>query len=76
MKSKNIKGKVVYQNLGMGFWGIVDQDGNEWRPINMPEQLKYDGKEVSVSIKEVEEDVSMFMWGTAVKVLSFETFSP
>lgn len=76
MATKKITGKVVYQNLGMGFYGIVDQNGNEWRPINMPEQLKYDGKKVEVSALEVEEDMSLFMWGTAVKIVSFKTMTP
>ncbi|MEL6925439.1 MAG: hypothetical protein AAFO94_15430 [Bacteroidota bacterium] len=74
--SKKIKGKVVYQNLGIGFWGIVADNGTEYRPINMPEQLKYEGKSVSVHIAEVEEEMSMFMWGTPVRIVSFRTMMP
>lgn len=70
-----ITGKVVYQNLGTGFWGIVDKQGNEWRPTNMPEQLKHEGSEVSVVAKEVDE-MSVFMWGTAVEIVSFQTVTP
>lgn len=73
MKSKTITGKVTYQDLGTGCWGIVDQKGNEWRAVNMPEQLKQDGKQVKVTVREVEEEASIFMWGTPVKVLSFTT---
>ncbi len=69
---KTITGKVTYQQLGTGFWGIIDSSGNEWRPVNMPEQLKIAGKKVSVTIKEVD-DMSIFMWGTAVRILSFST---
>ncbi len=76
MSKIKIKGKVVYQKLGTGFWGIVDQSGKEWRPINMPEQLKKEGKTVSVDAKEVEEDMSVFMWGTAVKITGFHTLAP
>ena len=50
--AKKITGKVVYQNLGVGFWGIVDDRGNEYRPVNMPEQLKYKGARVSVTIQK------------------------
>lgn len=64
-----IKGKVQYQNLGMGFWGIIDAQGNQWRPVNLPEKLKKEGLEVSLNVKKIEEDFSIFMWGTAVKVL-------
>ena len=73
MSKINIKGKVVYQDLGMGFWGIIDDSGREWRPVNMPEQLKIKDKAVSVVAKEIEEDMSIFMWGTAVKIISFNT---
>ena len=71
-----IKGKVVYQNLGMGFWGIEDTKGNQWRPVQMPEQLKHEGKEVQIQARKVEDEASMFMWGTPIKVISFETLGP
>ena len=76
MSKKKITGKITYQNLETGFWGIIDEDGNHWRPVEMPEQLKHDGRRVTVTIKEVEEEASIFMWGTPVKILSFETLSP
>ncbi len=69
---KNITGKVKFISLETGFWGIVDNQGNEWRPINMPEQLKKEGKQVSVMVREVDE-MSIFMWGTPVRILSFST---
>ncbi|MCB0522801.1 MAG: hypothetical protein R2830_11750 [Saprospiraceae bacterium] len=73
MKSKTITGKVTYQQLATGFWGIVDDQGGEWRPINMPEQLKTEGKKVTVKVREAEEGFSIFMWGTPVEILSFGT---
>ncbi len=75
MKKHKITGKVVYQNIGTGFWGIVDDKGREWLPLNMPEQLKHDGERVAVTVKEVEE-ASIFMWGTPVKITSFHTITP
>jgi len=70
---KRIKGKVVYQDLGMGCWGIVDQAGVEYRPVNMPEQLKKVGANVTVLVTDVEEDFSMMMWGEAVRIVGFHT---
>ncbi len=35
-----IRGRVVYMNLATGFWGIVDDAGNKWRPVVMPERLR------------------------------------
>ena len=68
-----ITGKVQYQNIGPGFWGIISNDGNEWRPVNMPEQLKYEGAIIEVYGHEVEEEMSIFMWGKAIKITSFST---
>ena len=73
MSNFKLNGKVVYQDLGLGFWGIIDDDGREWRPVKMPEQLKVKGKEVKLVAKEVDEEASIFMWGTAIKIISFET---
>ena len=77
MKSdKKITGTVSFQNIGTGFWGIVDADGNKWLPINMPEQLKVDGATVSCRIREAEEAVTVHMWGTPVTITAFETPGP
>jgi hypothetical protein len=73
MKTKRITGTVTYQQLATGFWGIIDESGREWRPVNMPEQLKQDGKKVTVRIREVDGGMSIFMWGTPVEIESFTT---
>lgn len=63
---------MVHQNLEGGFWGIEGNDGRQWLPLNMPEQLKEKGKEVSLTVKEADV-VGVQMWGTPVKVVSFHT---
>jgi hypothetical protein len=73
MKSKFISGTIRYEALGTGAWTIVDDSGNEWLPVNMPEQLKKAGKHVKVSVREVEAGVSVFMRGTPVEIVSFPT---
>jgi hypothetical protein len=72
MKKHHIHGTVSFQHLGTGFWGIIDEHGREWRPVNMPEQLKKAGKSVDVTVKEVDE-MSIFMWGTPVEIVKFNT---
>lgn len=69
---KTINGTITHLPLATGTYGIIDNQGNEWLPINMPEQLKKDGKKVTVTIQEVDI-MSMFMWGTSVRILSFHT---
>ena len=71
--SKSIKGTVSYQDIGTGCWGIIDESGNEWRVVNMPEQLKFDGKKVKVKAKTAKEEFSTFMWGKPIEVISFST---
>lgn len=71
--AKRISGKVVYQNFSGGFWGIVSDSGREYRPIRMPNQLKKKGARVNIVVKKVKEDMSMFMWGEPVKIISFST---
>lgn len=68
-----IQGKVKHIAIGPGFWGIVDDRGGEWRPVNMPEQLKKEGKQVTLTVREADEEMSIFMWGTAVEITSFHT---
>ena len=70
---KRITGKVVYQDFSGGFWGILGDDGKEYRPVHMPNQLKKKGARISVLIKKVKEGVSIFMWGEPVKIVSFST---
>jgi hypothetical protein len=70
---KDITGTVSYQDIGTGFWGITDTQGKDWRPIHMPDQLKVRGARVRCTIEVVKEDVSIFMWGTPVKIVSFYT---
>ena len=67
-KSKIITGKVVYKNIGTGFWGIEGAKGEQWLPINLPESMKIESKEVTLKIKALEGE-SMFMWGTMVEIL-------
>jgi hypothetical protein len=66
---KTITGKVVYVDLTGGFWGIISKDGKNYRPTNLPHHLKENGKNVSLKIKEVEEDFSIYMWGTPIEIL-------
>jgi len=75
-KKKEINGKVVYQNLEGGFWGIIDDQGNQYLPVNMPEQLKYKDITVSVVVKPIEDGAGTAMWGRPVYIVSFSTVTP
>lgn len=70
-----ITGTVKYQTLEGGFWSIIADDGTEYLPIGIPEQLKHEGKKVKVQAA-LFEGVSMMMWGTAITIHSFHTMMP
>lgn len=71
MRKILISGHAVKKNIGPGFWGIIDISGTEYRPINMPEQLKIEGAPVEAIVVEAVEDISIFMWGKPIHILSF-----
>ena len=64
-----INGKVVYQNLSGGFWGIVGSDGQKWLPTNMPAAFKKIGLEVKVEARKNLDYISIYMWGTPVDII-------
>jgi hypothetical protein len=63
-----IKGNVKRINIGSGFWGIIGENGEQWRPTNLPPSLQKEGKSVTLSVK-ISDEFSIFMWGQAVEVL-------
>ena len=65
-----VTGKVVYKNISGGFWGIIDNNGKEWRPVNLPKSLQKDGKAVNINARLAEEEMSIFMWGTAIIIVN------
>ncbi|MBK8506364.1 MAG: hypothetical protein IPL46_31690 [Saprospiraceae bacterium] len=71
MKYK-IRGKVIFNDLSGGFWGIEGNDGRQWRPVNMPEQLKVRGALIEVT-GEDDDSESIFMWGDPIRIVAFHT---
>ena len=67
-----IEGTVHYQHLGSGFWGIIGNDGREWRPQNMSEELQKEGLKIRIEAEESEAQMSVFMWGTSINILKYE----
>ena len=64
-----ITGKVTKKSIAGGFWAIIGEEGEQWRPINLPASLQEEGKSVSVKARLAEEDMSIFMWGTAIEIV-------
>ncbi|RMG86746.1 MAG: hypothetical protein D6714_03650 [Bacteroidetes bacterium] len=64
-----IKGTITYVALGPGFWGIVGDDGKEYRPVNLPAKYQKEGLKVALEARPASEDMSVFMWGKAVRIV-------
>lgn len=67
-----ISGVVKYQEIESGAWTIVTKDGLTYIPTNMPEQLKYDGVEVTVTAVP-SDAMSLFMMGELIDIIQFST---
>ena len=70
---KTITGTVRYFDIETGFWGIIGKFGKKWRPVNMPEQLKVEGKAVEIQAIPVKETMSVIQWGTPIEIKTFTT---
>ncbi len=70
-----IIGKITYQSIETGFWGLIDNDGNQWEIIDIPNQLKYPNKKVEIEAEELDI-VTTSMWGIPIKIISFSTLMP
>lgn len=67
-----IRGKVVYEPIEGGFWGIVGDDGNKYAPLDeLPERIRKEGTRIEADIEPVEV-VSFRMWGRNVRVRSIK----
>ncbi|GMQ81820.1 MAG: hypothetical protein BMS9Abin05_1256 [Rhodothermia bacterium] len=65
-----IEGKITYQDLEGGFWGIIGSGGDKYVPIeHLPEEVQVDGLEISANVEPVQL-LGTTMWGTHVKVTS------
>jgi hypothetical protein len=67
-----ITGTVKYVDLEGGFYGIVDDQGKRYDPVNLPEAFKEDGLRVKCHIKKLPERMSFHMWGTLVGLTEIE----
>lgn len=66
-----IIGTVRYQALEGGFWAIIGEDGQQWRPDALPEELQREGLRAEFTLKKKKATFSIFMWGTPVSVLQY-----
>jgi hypothetical protein len=69
-----VNGKVVLITIEGGAYGIIDNSGRKFLPLNMPNQLKKEGANVVCKVRPADVETTM-MWGEPVYIDSFETLS-
>jgi hypothetical protein len=69
MNRQTIKGRVTYQDLEGGFWGIISSTGDRFVPVEpLPDDCREDGLEIDATV-EPAHVLGTTMWGTHVKIL-------
>lgn len=67
-----ISGHVVYEDVEGGVWGIVDDKGRRFQPVDgIPRKFRVAGKRISASV-EPTNLASAAMWGIVVHLRHIE----
>lgn len=72
-----ITGRMEWQDIEGGFWGLVGDDGKKYRPMNadsLDASLLENGRRVRVSATR-DAGMSISMWGINISVQSAEAVS-
>lgn len=64
----HVTGKITYQDLEGGFWGIIGDDGQKYHPVDgLPAEAQKEGQRVEAEL-EAAQMMSFAMWGRTVRV--------
>jgi len=66
------RGEIKHFDFEGGFYGIVDDTGKDYLPINLSDEFKVDGLKVEGVGELKPEVVTTVMWGTPVNILKIE----
>lgn len=65
-------GTITYVDLEGGFYGIVDEAGNRYLPLDLPPEFEKDGLRVVFRAVPARDRMSIQMWGVPVQLESIE----
>ena len=67
-----IQGRVVFQDIEGGFWGIISDDHTQYEPVReLPKAIQVDDCRIEAEI-EPADVLSFRMWGQPVYVRSIK----
>lgn len=65
-------GTVRYIYIEGGFYGIEDDSGQNYDPIDLPDEFKIDGLRVRYNYVPRFDMTSVHMWGTMIQVIDMQ----
>ncbi|WP_301664029.1 putative hemolysin [Methanoculleus frigidifontis] len=65
-------GTITYVDLEGGFYGIVAEDGTRYLPLNLSEEYRVDGMNVTFVGSLREDTVTIQQWGTPIEIAAIE----
>jgi hypothetical protein len=72
-KHVNVLVTLRFYDFEGGFWGLVDENGKQWLPINLTDYWTSQGDiKVLVSFTVNEKLVSLVNWGTPVEIIEIK----
>ena len=63
------RGTVQYMDLEGGFYAIIDDNGNGYDPMNLPEQYQVNNSRVFVIARISDNQGSFHMFGTIIEII-------
>ena len=69
-------GVIKYVDLEGGFYGIITDTQEQYKPINLPEGFKQDNIRIEFKAIHAKNPSSVHMWGKVIYILEIEQLSP
>ncbi len=67
-----IIGTIRRVRLQGEFWGIIDDRGNRFDPVNLPDRFKQDGLRVKFNMRELWDKSLFNLWGVLVRIIEIK----
>jgi hypothetical protein len=61
-------GTVTFIEIEGGFFGIIADNGDKYRPLNLPKDFQKDGVRVRFEGKINSDIMGVYMWGEAIEI--------